>query len=131
MRRLRPKAFTLVEVLCSIVILAGAIVGVILCNTDGLAMSENIEQKVKSTLLAESEMEQIKGSLAQDFNQLWGLSQSDLGENLLAHTSVLPVAGRPELKLVEVSVGHDTNSNASLASDEIMFTLATWVAERE
>ena len=129
MRKLRSKAFTLVEVLGSMVILAGAIVGVILCNADGLAASKNIEQKVKSTLLAESEMEQIKSSLAQDFNQLWGLSQSDLGENLLAHTSVLPVAGRPELKLVRVSVGQDTNSNATLTSDEFMFTLVTQVAE--
>ena len=129
MRRLRPKAFTLVEVLCSIVILAGAIVGVILCNADGLAMSENIEQKVKSTLLAESEMEQIKGSLAQDFNQIYNDNHVNLGGYDLSKNSVKNISGRPGLKLVQVSVGQDTNSNGTLASGEIMFTLVTQVAE--
>lgn len=131
MIRLRPKAFTLVEVLGSMVILAGAVVGVILCNADGLAASRNIERKVKSTLFAESEIERIKGSLAQDFDQTWNPLQSDLGENFLARTLVRPVMGRPELKYVRVSVGHDTNSNANLASSEIMFTLLTQVAKRE
>ena len=122
MKRLRSKAFTLVEVLGSMVILAGAIVGVILCNADGLAASRNIEQMVKSTLFAESEMERTKGSLAQDFDQVWGSSQNDLGGNFFSLTSSIPVSGRSELKEINVSIGYDTDSNVKLISDESMFT---------
>ena len=131
MRRLRSKAFTLVEVLGSMVILAGAIVGVILCSADGLAASKNVERKVKSILLAESEMERIKGSLAQDFNQTYNNNDIDLGEYYLYKSSVKNIAGRPELKKIEVSVGYDINSNVKLGNNEIMFTLITQVAERE
>ncbi len=131
MRSLRSKAFTLIEVLGSMVILAGAIVGVILCNADGLAASKNIERKVKSTLLAESEMERIKGSLAQDFDQTFNDNHVDLGESYLAKNSVRNVSGRPELKEIDVTVGHDTNGNGNLGGDEIMFTLVTQVAEQE
>jgi Tfp pilus assembly protein PilV len=129
MRSLRSKAFTLVEVLGSMVILAGAIVGVILCNADGLAASKNIEQKVKSTLLAESEIEQIKGSLAQDFDQIYNDNHVNLGADYLSKNSVKNISGRPGLRLVRVSVGYDTNSSGDLASSEIMFTLLTQVAE--
>ena len=129
MRRLRPNAFTLIEVLGSIVILAGAIVGIILCGADGLAASRQIERKVKSALLAESQMEQIKGSLTSNFNQTWTLSHSNLGDNYFARTSVLLVAGRLELKLVQVSVGYDTSGNGVLTTDEIMVTLVTQVAD--
>ena len=129
MRKLRSKAFTLVEVLGSMVILAGAIVGVILCNADGLAASKNIERKVKSILLAESEIEQIKGSLAQDFDQTYNNKDVGLGKNYFYESLVSNVPGRPGLKLVEISVGHDTNSNGKLSNNEIMFTLVTQVAE--
>ena len=131
MKKIRPNAFTLIEVLGSMVILAGAIVGIIICSADGLAASRNIERNVKSVLLAESEMERIKGSLAQDFDQFLGSLQSDLGENLLANTSVLSVPGRPELKRINVSVGYNTNGNPVLEPVEIMCTLATQVAEQE
>ncbi len=131
MRKIRSKAFTLVEVLGSIVILGVAIVGIILCNADGLTASKNMERRVKSILLAESEMERIKGSLAQDFDQIYNNNYVDLGGYDLSKNSVENISGRSELKLVTVSIGYDTNSNSSLTSDEIMLTFVTQVAEQE
>lgn len=130
MRKLRPKAFTLVEVLGSMVILTGAVVGVILCSADGLAATKNIERKVKSILLAESEVERIKCSLLQDFNQSYVGNHVNLGGSYLSRNSLKDVSGRPELKEVEVSVGYDINSNVNLGGDEIIFTLVTRVVEK-
>lgn len=130
MRRSRSDAFTLVEVLGSMVILAGAIIGVILCNADGLAASRNIEQKIKSTLLAESEMEQIKSSLAKDFGQNYNDKHGNLGGSYLSKNTIKNVSGRPELREIEVLVGYDTNGNGTLASGETMITLNTQVAEQ-
>ena len=130
MRRLRPKAFTLIEVIGSVAILGVAIVGVLLCGANGLAASRQIEQKVKSALLAGSQVEQIKGSLKQDFDQVWASSQSDLGENFFSLTSSALVSGRPDLKLIQASVGYDTNGDGTLDLDEIKVTLTTQVAEQ-
>jgi len=130
MTKLKPKAFTLIEVLASVAILSGIIVTVILWSADGLAASMGLEQTLKSTLLAEVEMEKIKSALRQNFQDNDFVSwPSDLGNNYLANRSESVVSS--SLKIVEVSVGYDADKSGGLGAAEVMVTLTTQVAERQ
>ena len=128
MRGLRTKGFTFVEVLASILILAGTIVPIITCAADSLATSLEIERRVKSTLLAEGEMEKIKNVLRKSFETDFTAWSSSLGDNYLASRTSTDVS--LTLKIIGVSVGYDADKNGSLGTDEIMVTLTTQYAER-
>jgi Tfp pilus assembly protein PilV len=128
MRGLKAKGFTFVEVLASILILAGVITPFILYEADNLAMSMEIERRVKSTLLAEGEMEKIKNVLRKSFETDFASWPSSLGDSYLASRTSADVSST--LKIFEVSVGYDANKNGSLETDEIMVTLTTQYAKR-
>ena len=128
MTRLKPKAFTLVEVLAATLILAGIIVTLILHDADGLLTSLKIERRAKSTLLAEREMEKIKNTLRKSFGTDFTAWPSSLGDNYLADRTATDLS--LTLKVVKVSVGYDADSNGTLGTDEIMVTLTTQIAER-
>ncbi len=128
MTRLKPKAFTLVEVLAATIILAGVIVTLILHDADGLLTSLKIERRAKSTLLAEREMEKIKNTLRKSFDTDFTAWPSSLGDNYLADRTATDLSAT--LKVVKVSVGYDADSNGTLGTDEIMVTLTTQIAER-
>ncbi len=120
--------FTFVEVLASVLILAGTIVPIILYAADSLAMSLEIERRVKSTLLAEAEMEKIKNILRKSFETDFTIWPSSLGDNYLANRTSTDVSST--LKIIGVSVGYDADENGSLGTDEIMVTLTTQYAKR-
>lgn len=119
----KTKAFTLVEVLASVLILGGTIVTIIKYSADGLATSLEIERRTKSTLLAESEMEKIKNSLRKSFETDFTTWPSSLGNNYLASRAVTDVS--TTLKIIEVSVGYDADGDGTLSIDEIMVTVTT------
>ncbi len=128
MRKLKKKGFTFVEVLVSVLLLAGTIVPFIQYAADNLAMSMEIERRVKSNLLAEVEMEKIKNVLRKSFETDFTAWSSSLGDNYLASRKSTDVSST--LKIIGVSVGYDTDKNGSLGTDEIMVTLTTQYAER-
>lgn len=128
MTRLKPKAFTLVEVLAATIILAGIIVTLILHDADGLLTSLKIERRARSTLLAGREMEKIKNTLRKSFGTDFAAWPSSLGDNYLADRTATDLSST--LKVVEVSVGYDADSNGTLGTDEIMVMLTTQIAER-
>jgi len=128
MIRARTRAFTLVEVLASVLILGGVIVTIVKYSADGLATSLQIERGVKSTMLAEREMEKIKNVLRKSFDTDFTTWPSALGNNYLADRTVTDASST--LKVVEVSVGYDVDSNGTLSADEIMITVTTQNAER-
>ena len=123
MIEIETKAFTLVEVLASVLILGGTIITIIKCSADGLAATLEIERRTKSTLLAEGEMERIKNALRKSFDTDFTAWPSALGGNFFANRTVTDVS--TTLKIIEVSVGYDTNSDGTLGIDEIMVTVTT------
>ena len=125
---IKTKGFTFVEVLASVLILAGTIVPLITFAADNLAMSMEIERRVKSTLLAEGEMEKIKNVLRKSFETDFTAWSSSLGNNYLTSRTSTDVSST--LKIIGVSVGYDADKNGSLGTDEIMVTLTTQYAER-
>ena len=128
MRKSKTKGFTFVEVLASVVILTGAVVPLITFSADSLATSLEIERKVKSVLLAEGEMEKIKNVLRESFDTDFTAWSGDLGNNYLAARTSTDVSST--LKIIEVSVGYDTNKDGSLGTDEIIVTFTTQYAQR-
>jgi Tfp pilus assembly protein PilV len=128
MKRIKTKGFTFVEVLASILILAGVITPFILYAADNLTVSMEIERKVKSTLLAEGEMEKIKNVLRKSFDTDFTAWSSILGDSYLASRTSTDVSST--LKIIGVSVGYDADKNDSLEPDEIMVTLTTQYAKR-
>jgi len=128
MRKLKKKGFTFIEVLASVLLLAGIIVPFIQYAADNLTMSMEIERKVTSNLLAEVEMEKIKNILRKSFDTDFTAWSSSLGNNYLASRTSTDVSST--LKIVEVSVGYDTDKNSSLGTDEITVTLITQYAKR-
>ena len=128
MRGLKAKGFTFVEVLASILILAGVITPFILYAADNLAISMEIERRVKSTLLAEVELEKIKNILRKSFETDFATWPSGLGDSYLAGRTSTDVSST--LKIIGVSVGYDADKSGSLGTDEIMVTLITQYAKR-
>jgi len=128
MQRTTIKGFTFVEVLASILILTGVITPFILYAADNLAMSMEIERRVKSALLAEGEMEKIKNVLRKSFDTDFTAWSNNLGDNFLARRTSTDVS--LTLKIIEVSVGYDADGNGALGTDEIMVTLTTQYAKR-
>jgi len=125
---IKTKGFTFVEVLASVLILAGVITPFILYAADNLAMSMEIERRIKSTLLAEVEMEKIKNILRESFETDFTAWSGNLGDNYLASRTSTDVSST--LKIIGVSVGYDADKNGSLGTDEIMVTLITQYAKR-
>ena len=128
MKKPTQKAFTLIEVLAAVLILAGSITPVILYAADSMAVSREMEQKVKSTLLAQAEMEKIKNTLRNAFSTDFTAWPGDLGNAFYAERTSTDVS--ETLKKAQVSVGYDTNTNASLDAAEILITLTTQIVER-
>jgi Tfp pilus assembly protein PilV len=128
MKRMKVKGFTFVEVLASILILAGVITPFILYAADNLAMSMEIERRIKSTLLVEGEMEKIKNVLRKSLDTDFTAWSNNLGDNFLAGRTSIDVSST--LKIIGVSVGYDADGNGSLGTDEIMVTLTTQYAKR-
>ena len=128
MSKLKTKGFTFVEVLASVLILAGTIVPFIQYSADNIAMSMEIERRVKSNLLAEVEMEKIKNVLRKSFETDFTVWSSNLGNNYLAGRISTDVSST--LKIIGVSVGYDANKNGLLGTDEITVALTTQYAKR-
>jgi prepilin-type N-terminal cleavage/methylation domain-containing protein len=129
MRGSTNKGFTLVEVLASVLILTGVIVPFIQYAAENLRISLDIERRVKSTLLAEAEMEKIKNVLRKSFQTDITIWSGSLGNNYLAGRTSADSSAT--LKIIGVSVGYDADSNGSLATDEVMVTFTTQYAKRD
>jgi Tfp pilus assembly protein PilV len=128
MKRHKRQGFTFVEVLATVLLLAATSIPMITFAADSLSTSIEIERRVKSTLLAEVEMEKIKNVLRKAFDTDFTAWPSNLGNNYFAIRTSTDISST--LRIIQVSVGYDVNGNGSLGTDEIMVTLKTQYADR-
>jgi prepilin-type N-terminal cleavage/methylation domain-containing protein len=124
----KTKGFTLIEVLASVLILAGTITFLISYAADGLVASMETERRIKSTLLAENELEKIKNVLRKSFETDFTIWPNSLGADYFVGRTSTNI--NSTLKIIEVSVGYDADKNGSLGTDEIMVTFKTQYAKR-
>ena len=122
------KAFTLVEVLAAVLILAVVIVPVLKYQADCLTTSRQMEQQITSALLAEAQMEKIKAALYGAFETDVTAWPGELAENYLVQRQVTQQS--ETLKVVEISVGYDGNSDETLGTEEILISLASKIVAR-
>lgn len=122
------KAFTLLEVLASVLVLGGTTVTILWYGADALALSMEIERRIASTVLAESEMEKVTGALRQSFVTDFAAWPNSLGNGYVAARTVTNVS--QTLKVVQVSMGYDANGDGALGTNEIMATLTTQDVKR-
>ncbi len=109
-------------------ILSGSIVTVLLYSADSLSVSMDVERRVKSTLLAEREMEKIKNTLRASFDTDFTAWSGSLGDNFLISRTSSDV--NATLKIAAVSVGYDRDKDSTLDSDEILTAITTKIVER-
>lgn len=123
------KAFTLIEVLAAVLILAVVIVPVLKFQADSLATNRQIEQQITSALLAEAEMEKIKAALYGAFETDVTAWSDELAENYLVQRQVTEQS--ETLKVVEILVGYDSNGDGALGTDEILISLASKIVVKD
>ncbi len=128
MRRCKNNAFTLIEVLLSIAILGGAIMTMLLFETENLRINRQLEQQFRSALLIEGEMEKIKAALYGDFAVDVGAWDAQLEGKYYIIRELTDQSST--LKRVKISVGYDSNNDSTLATSEILVNLSTLVAQR-
>ena len=115
--------FTLVEVLAAVLLLSGTIVGFITYAADSIRYAVDAEHAVKSTLLAEQELEKIKNTFRHAYDTDVTAWSTALGNGYLISRSVTTLGAL--LKRISVSVGHDKDEDSVLDSDEIQITVTT------
>ena len=118
----------MIEVLAAVLILAVVIVPVLKYQADSLTTNRQIEHQITSALLAEAEMEKIKTALYGAFETDVTVWPSELTENYFVQRQVTEQS--ETLKVVEVSVGYDSNNNETLGADEILISLASKIVAR-
>jgi Tfp pilus assembly protein PilV len=127
MVRKRRCGFTLVEVISATLILSGTILGFLRIMADNLRITRETERRMTAIVLAEGDMERIKGALHSDFDTNISAWSNDLESGYLASRSV--TSQGTYLKEIAIEVGYDTNGNSSLDSDEVLIELNTQYAE--
>ncbi|MFC1782149.1 prepilin-type N-terminal cleavage/methylation domain-containing protein [Planctomycetota bacterium] len=128
MRVVKQKAFTLVEILAAVLILAVVIVPMLKYQADSLATNLQMERQIKSVLFAEKEMEKIKTALHSAFETDVTAWPNELKEKYLVQRVVTEQG--ETLKVVTVSVGYDADDNGTLASGEVMVSLDSQMVKR-
>jgi len=124
----KPRGFTLIEVLGAIIILGTVIVPLIIYMGDALKSNLDVERRVRSTLLAEGEVEKINTALYNSYTTSFTNWPLVLSDNYLVSRTLIDQTAN--LKRIVVAVGYDTNLDNTLASNEILITLTTLYVKR-
>ena len=119
----KQQGFTLVEVLVAVVILTGTILGLIQTMATNLTTSRDLERLATCTLLAEEEMERLKGLLFHDYDTDITALSEDLGQGYWVTRTVGVLT--TDQKQIGLEVGYDTNGNDDLDASEVQVTLNT------
>ncbi len=126
---IRKRAgFTIIEVVVAASLLAVAMVPILKALTAAYVTSSAIEQKTRSLMYAQSELDEIRLRSIYNYDSTFTASDTSLGNSYFYSVSDTPSG--TDLRTITVNVGYDTNGNGALSSDEIQITLSTLIARR-
>jgi Tfp pilus assembly protein PilV len=128
----RFAGLTLIEVVIASALLIIAMVPILKCLTVAHASAVQIEHKSRSLLLAQAKLNELRARSIYDYTNggaAGGFAESGTSLDGSYRCNVTDDKADP-LKTITVSVGFDSNGDASLSSDEVNVTLATLVARR-
>lgn len=126
--RNRRAAFTLTEVVVASALLITAIVPILKALTSVHVYSVIIERKTRSLTLAQTKLDEIKARSVYNYTGNYTVLNESLTGAYLC--TIKDTALSANLRRIDVSVGYDTDSDASLADDEVFVLLETLIARR-
>ena len=124
----RSAGLTLTEVVIASAILIIGIVPVLKGLTSANLGTSIIEQKSRSLILAQAELDEIKARSVYHYSQSYSQSDMLIESSYLCDITDTTVSSN--LRKIIVQVGFDYNNNDVLDSDEIDISLATYIAKR-
>lgn len=122
------RAFTLAEVLASVVLLAAALVPVIQAISSSQATGTRSQRATRSLFFAEQRIEQIRNAALQSFNDDFSDTGEHLGDGFFC--IVVDEEVNALLKRISVMVGFDADGSGDLDDTEIDVVLDTQIARR-
>jgi len=124
----KRKGFTLTEAAVSSSLLVVAIVPVFKGLTTAHLTSTIIEQKTKSLMYAQAELDRVTAQSVYNYNSSFDENSKNMGDGYLCNISDTTISSN--LRQITVSVGYDTDDDGVLSSSEILVTLSTKIARR-
>jgi Tfp pilus assembly protein PilV len=126
----RHKGLSIIEVAMASVLLIAAMVPILKNLTRAQKLSNEMERKTYSLVLAQNNLDKIKAFSIYNFDSL-GSFVPDSNGSYLCNVTVSDVTPpNTDLKQITVSVGYDNNGNGTLTDDKIEVALATCFARR-
>ncbi|MFA5239399.1 MAG: hypothetical protein WC476_06800 [Phycisphaerae bacterium] len=120
---------SIIEVVIASALLIIAIVPILKCLTVAHANSIRIEHKTISLVLTQAKLDEIKARSVYNYTNGGSFAGNNIPISGSYLCNIVDDEGDP-LKTITVSVGFDSNGDASLTSNEIDVTLATLIARR-
>jgi Tfp pilus assembly protein PilV len=127
-RRHLRVGFSVIEVVVASSLLIIAMVPILKALTSAHASSALIERTTRSLILAQAKLDEIRARSIYDYDATFAEDDVSLGDSYLCNVQDSSVGSN--LREIAVSVGHDLDGNAVLATGEIKVTLTTLIARR-
>ena len=124
----RFVGLTLTEVVIASSLLVIGIVPIVKGLTSAHLGTAIIEQKSRSLILAQSQLDEIKARSVYHYSQSYAKTNLLLEDSYLCN--VMDTSAGSELRKIIVQVGFDYNGDNVLDTDEIEIRLATYIAKR-
>ncbi len=119
------RGVTLTEVVVASAILLIAIVPILRALTIAQTTGRVVERRTQSVILAQAKLDEIRARCLKNYDVAYGRNSASLGNSYLCSVTDNQ---NDTLKLVEVSVGFDADSNGELSGQEVLAKLTTYVA---
>jgi prepilin-type N-terminal cleavage/methylation domain-containing protein len=119
------RGVTLTEVVVASALLLIAIVPILRALTIAQTTGRVVERRTQSVILAQGKLDEIRARCLQNYDVAFGQNSASLGDSYLCSVTDNQ---SDTLKLIEVSVGFDADSDGALSGQEVQAKLTTYVA---
>ncbi len=123
----RP-GLTLPEVVVASALLLVALVPILNALTIAQTTGRVVERRTQAVILAQGKLDEIRARCLRNYETAFGETSAALGDSYLCTVTDDQNA---TLRLIEVSVGFDADSNGQLSSQEVQATLTSYVARTD
>lgn len=122
------RGVTLTEVVVASALLLIAIVPILRALTIAQTTGRVVERRTQSVILAQGKLDEIRARCLQNYDVAFGQNSASLGDSYLCSVTDNQ---NDTLKLIEVSVGFDADSDGALSGPEVQAKLTTYVARMD
>jgi Tfp pilus assembly protein PilV len=123
----RSGGLTLVEVIIASALLVIAIIPILKALTTVHSHTIMVEQRTMSLVYAQAKVDDIKARSVYSYDSNFANPSYVISGHYLGKVED---DQDPNLRMITVSVGYDTDNSSSLSDDEIEVSLATYIAKR-